>query len=369
MDGITAEERPPRIDFIRSVSPSRATALERCRLSEAFRAAGTVNRLPTHPKAHFGILVHDFLRRAQVGAFVSFEEVNVRKEWNKAVLEYEKKLADNLNETCVVPLSASCDDFEVESRRVVKAACFISPPSGKKPTIFGSSQSHLEIPMTSKDGLITGRADRILKEGMTTVVSDLKTGRITDASGRLRPDLLLQVLLYSYLWHETTHEWPSLLRITSIEGTNIELQLSPKDAEEAAARLKSGLSHANELIQEVRAGLKQETDLATPSPEACRLCLYRPSCSMYWKEKSLSLELSWPKDVRGDVSEIKNLGRNLCMAELTALEQHTIMIRGIPAGSLIDVVRGDAVAAYSLKSERAPGVFSWRQTSKFALSR
>ncbi len=272
-----------RIAPIKSVSPSRAGALLGCRLAEAFRAAGTAPRLPTHPKAHFGILAHAFLRDAARGAFSGKSATEIRAEWRIAVEAYEENLRREPSDCVVIPLIQTCDDFEVNAYRLIAAAARLAANSTRLRERTSFRGSALEMENASKDGQIVGRLDRITWEDGELAVTDVKTGQVNDSEGKLRAATRIQLLLYSYLVHEQFGRWPTTLRVLPLHSDPITVPFVPAEAQELAERMKARLIDANELIGKVRAGSACESELASPSVESCRFCRYRPSCESYWE--------------------------------------------------------------------------------------
>lgn len=352
-----------RVARISSVAPSRAAAFQACALSEAFRAGGVAPRLPTHPKGHFGTIAHDFIHSASVGTFVGCNELEVRLRLRAAIDQYEKGLALSPFEAVLIPLSLSCEDFEFNLRKLTKAAFGISSRFQTAQGFLPRAVINREKEASSKDGLIVGRLDKVKTFDNQTVISDLKTGQIRDGQGSILPHILLQLRLYAYLLHESTNRWPDRLVVSGFDAEWIEIPFTPEDAANAAADLKELLTKSNLIIDEIVAGSKQEAELASPSPEACKFCVYRLSCAAYWNERSKFPDLYWPRDVRGTIKDIKTLGKGLATLELLDSSGRPVVIRGILETHAKGVDSTGKVTICGLKSERAPGAFSWRPTS------
>jgi len=351
-----------RIGLIKHVSPSRAAVLLACRLSEAFQAADGAPRLPTHPNAHFGILAHDFLRDASRGYLSKMSEADLRTAWRASVRSYEEFLGRSTDGAAVLPLTKSCDDFEVNSLRLIKSVeayvARIPPAAGNM-----RERQRVEVEAISRDGMIAGRLDRISWENGELVVTDIKTGKIKDADGGLRRDLRLQIMLYSYLLHEMFGRWPQTLRVLPLHGEPIEVTALPSEIIVLADWIKQALKEANWFIAEVLAGRRPESELASPSPNACRFCRFRLTCEAYWAARNQDIDQSWPRDVTGRVTAIKPLGRGLNMAELMESTGRTLVIRGVPTTAHTAEQYETSIRVCGLKAERAAGVYSWCPTS------
>lgn len=334
-----------------------------CRLSEAFRAAGIAPRLPTHPKAHFGILAHAFLRDAAWGAFGGLSEAEIRVEWRSAVEAYELKLKSEHSDSAVVPLIRTCEDFEVNAYRLIAAAFHLSAAVRRvlDRTLFRNRD--VEVEGVSADGQIVGRLDRITWENGALAVTDIKTGHVTDFEGRLRPELRVQLMLYSYLVHERFGQWPKTLRILPLRGDTVTVPFSPAEAEELAGKMKRILATANQIIDCVRSGNVDESELASPSPDSCRFCRYRPTCESYWVARNAQPQGSWPRDISGAIVGIKPLGNKFHVIEIRATDGAMMVVRGIQESAIQRIVSGMSVRVCDLKAERAANIYSWRPTS------
>jgi hypothetical protein len=333
-----------------------------CRLAEAFRAGGGAPRLPTHPKAHFGVLAHDFIRDASVGKFSGSNEIELKLAWRSAVKSYEDQLRRNPSEAAVVPLSRSCDDFEVNSLRLLKIVSGFAFHM-RRATGEPRERQSFEVAAASHDGIVVGRLDRIVWENENLVVTDLKTGRIADSADGLRPELRVQLMLYAYLMHQKVGQWPKTLKVQPIHGDAIEVNATPMEIESLVRELGRMLVETNQLISQVLSGKSDEAALASPSVDACRFCRFRLSCESYWEARDRNPDQSWPRDICGRISAIKALGSGLKMLELSGSGDATFVIRGVPESALVGDKRGEQVRACDLKAERAVGVFSWRPTS------
>jgi CRISPR/Cas system-associated exonuclease Cas4 (RecB family) len=358
-----AASKGPRVARINNVSPSRAVALMACRLAEGFRAAGNAPCLPTHPKAHFGVLAHGFLCDAARGAFAGSSEAEIQSEWQRAVEGYEQKLKSQLSDCTIVPLARTCDDFEVNAYRVIAAASRFTPPSRNNRVQDFSRVTGAEVEGVSADRQIVGRLDRVTWEDGTLAVADIKTGSVYDHEGGLRPELRVQLILYSYLVHEKFRQWPKTLRILPLRGDPITVPFTPADAETLATEVKRALTSANQLIQKIGLGVSDESELASPSPEACKFCRYRPTCESYWSARSERPGASWPRDVSGMLIGVKPLGNKFHVLEIRGSNNATLVVRGIGELALLRIRNGMPVRVCDLKAERAMNVYSWKPTS------
>lgn len=331
-----------------------------CRLAEAFRAADAVPRLPTHPRAHFGILAHAFLHESARGVFIGLSEIEIRAALNKSVEVYERTLRPA--DKNVVPLAETCDDFEVDSYRLISAARRLSPPLVRRAFARSPQLSGAEVEAASKDRQIIGRLDRIIWENGQLVIADVKTGSLRDPNGSLRSGLKTQLMLYGYLVHEHFGQWPTTIRILPLTGEPLTVPFIREQSEALANELKQMLRNTNEKITQVQRGDLDEASLASPSVEACRFCRYRPACAAYWSARMASADERWPCDIAGQLSSIKPLGGGFQVLEIRSADGVTQVVRGVKGGALT-VAENTAVRVCGLRVERAANVYSWRPTS------
>lgn len=356
---VGGEGKLPRIALIPRVSPSRAFALICCPLAEAFRSAATALKLPTHPKAHFGILVHEFFAipwGAQAGPTT---EQEVKQIWNDGVNRYEKLLSGDPHEASVLPLNATCDDFEVNSILAVKAAFRI------RENAKGSSGSaRKETDFVSEDGLIAGRLDKVSwdKSGAATI-TDVKTGKATDSNGNIRDEIVAQLKLYAYLLYERDGVWPVSVCVQPLSGEKMEVKFTLAEAEGFANEVRKKLGAANQMILGVADGTFEETQLANPSPSNCRFCAYRISCSSYWAARKLWLGETAAPDLEGVLSAVTEQAGGFCFLGFDTHEG-SATVRGFRPqfvrGNDGKLKIGQSTRVCEMRRERPPRTFSCR---------
>jgi len=205
---------------------------------------------------------------------------------------YEENLLADSVERIVVPISSSCDDFEVNAIRTIKIVARLASQQANWQTGAATSRKGIEAKISSGDGLIVGRLDRYRWEDGLLVVTDIKTGKTSNQNGKLNRELTMQLMLYAYLLHERFGQWPKSLKIITLRGETIEVPFSPDEAENLAAQMKQRLIETDKSIGEVIEGKRLTNTLASPSPEVCRFCRYRPSCASYWEERQKTPELA-----------------------------------------------------------------------------
>ena len=347
-----------RIAPIQRVSPSRAPVLMACPLAEAFRSAGTVLRLPTHPKAHFGLLVHDFF--PAVWTANAAAESDVKQLWIAHVRRYEHSLSADPLESSVLPLMATCEDFEVNSILAIKTAFKTCKYDENKPSAAYTAQ---EMEVVSHDGLIAGRLDKVRWERGIAAITDVKTGKPIDGEGNVRRDILVQLKLYAYLLYDRDGVWPASIRIQPLNGEAIAVEFTPEEVETLACEVREKLGKANETISGVLDGKIEEAQLANPSPLNCRFCTFRISCAAYWSARKLWLGETAPPDLEGILTSVTEQSGGFYLLGLET-DEGAAAVRGFRLqfvrGSKRTPTTGEGARVCEMRKERAPRTFSCR---------
>jgi CRISPR/Cas system-associated exonuclease Cas4 (RecB family) len=162
----------------------------------------------------------------------------------------------------------------------------------------------LERRMESQDGLLLGIADRIERHAYGVRIVDIKTGAVPSSDvGHIH-----QLLAYSYLWHETTGEWPVEALIEyPLEDKRTVVEISPSECAAVGDEMKVV---ARQFVE----GLPEPMYLARPGAP-CVGCNFRPWCEPFWSSQRV------PRDkqeqltaaevgVEGIVDSVKTFGEH-----------------------------------------------------------
>jgi RecB family exonuclease len=131
---------------------------------------------------------------------------------------------------------------------------------------FGS-----EVQVSSADGWLKGRVDRVESSAAGTTIVDYKSGmRATQSEPYER-----QLQLYAAMWRDTYGSWPSAAHVIyPLIGISREIDVGEAASEAAAAE-------ARRVVQRVVEERSPEA-LANPGA-ACRNCEFRPWCEPFWR--------------------------------------------------------------------------------------
>lgn len=162
---------------------------------------------------------------------------------------------------------------------------------------------------------IVGKIDRVERSSDGVVLFDLKTGSLLDREGGPRAEYVEQLQLYAAIWpaHQEGRVNRLFLEPDGIEGARIEVCL-PSDPDAL-------MNEAHSLLRKVQDSADNAAAAATPSPEACRGCGYRPRCPGYLQGNGVEawtaaertapppgFEIEWPRDLIGEVLEVQRFG-------------------------------------------------------------
>ncbi len=294
---MTAEilSEPPPLEPMRRISPSRYVQLSTCMLSEIWASGTATPFLPRNPMAIIGSIAHEVLLAGANGGAASAEET-----WDQLVGAEDEKLRASSLERCLYPLRTSVRLYEVVRKRTCQRAAS-NPPENriKRPgTPIQRRRTGHEIWVKSRDEAVGGWIDLVERIDEEIVLSDLKAG---DAA--VRESYAVQLKIYAALYHETFGEWPSRIQIVPLNGAPSVVPLSRNECSRLLVEASTVLAQINDRVS---SGTESDTDLAAPSPAACRQCGFRPVCRAYHAAPK-NTEEKWPADALGQVWDINLL--------------------------------------------------------------
>jgi hypothetical protein len=132
-----------------------------------------------------------------------------------------------------------------------------------------------EVELSSRDGLLVGRADLLIRTGDGGILVDYKTGAAVDReTGELRESYARQLKLYSYLEHEVTGTWPTTAVLLPFVGKPLRLSIVPAECEAVATSARESLATYNAQVP--------GPPPAYPAPDACIWCDAAAACPRFW---------------------------------------------------------------------------------------
>ena len=353
---------------LRAISPTAFCAIRECALKEVWRKNGKPSLLPSSPKAHLGTVAHKLLAEAGQGKLEATEDA-VNARWRELAAEAGEAISRSPLERHLVPLDSSVPDIEVLRIRATSKALDIASKfraTPRKDRSLPTSLSHgHEIQVGSSDNLIRGAIDAVIRgdEG-DSIIQDYKSGSIVEPEDgnelRSKEIYQVQMKMYAGLYAETFGEWPDSLELVSLKGEKQNVPFTKGDCSNLLDEARATLQRVNETIRS-HSGDSLPSTLATPSPEACAFCRFRPDCTPYWSAVAKRGEEQWPLDVTGTVESVRRLGNSKVMLVLTT-EGGAVKIPSLSPGdrhpALLNLQPGDMAGVFNLRRSRPTAPYS-----------
>jgi hypothetical protein len=342
---------PGPISPISRISPSRYLALDECRLRGIWSSNGAEVLLPLHPNVRLGTAIHRIFEKAGKGNFGIGDQRLVEESWNEAITALEAEMRLSWLECSLLPLSKSVNNFEVQRLRMIAKRGF-----------------GFELWVKTTDGEVGGFIDRAFEIDGKLVLEDYKTGLVMeqnpDGDDVLKTAYLIQLQMYAALYAFTFGQWPDQLHVVSTQGSPIAIDVDREASLQLIVAAKAKLHTINETIRHPE-GTNEDilNNLASPSPDVCRRCLFRPSCQAYIS-KSCNGEEGWPIDRIGVLKEQRTFANGYI--SLTVEDGKDLcVIRSVSAGSrhpaLETVKVGNRVGCFNLR--RTAGLNQYQETA------
>ncbi len=221
----------------------------------------------------------------------------------------------------------------------------------------------IEDELESQDGVIFGHPDRIERDGDIIRVVDLKSG-LTHLDG-IPDQYRRQLMLYAYLWHETTGNWPDEAAVQRVNGRFESIEVEPDTILALVGTIRTRRDEANQLLR--TEGI--DDALAEPSPEACVWCRRRTYCQPFTESIDESYALGGPC-IFGTVTDvIEGDGTAGVEIAITAsnLDPDTTTVRVIGVSNHATLQSGDTVAVLDARSTSKPELVSLNAWSTLAV--
>ncbi len=292
-----------------------------CALREIWISARQAPLLPISPAAHLGMIAHKLLELAFSGLIA--DENAMQAYWASEVLKHEEEMKNNTLERHLVPLAIHTSNYRVKQ---VMAYNLVRPLfreiAGQTST---TKKPETELWVQSKDGKIGGKIDLIKYTGGEICIIDYKTGMITDSgpNGNIIKDAYqIQLKLYAALYYSSQGIWPSKLVLIGLDQCQYEITV---DKNECQSVIKTAVDYLDDLNSRINTAVDADT-FASPSPENCRFCTYRPACKNYWTQRKSQDD--WPIDFQGVLKEKKLLGNGYYKVDIED-DGEKVTVRGL----------------------------------------
>jgi PD-(D/E)XK nuclease superfamily len=341
------------------ISPSLLRVSRLCRLRALLLVGGETHRLPQTPAAAVGTVAHNMLERAQRGeAGTPPEPGALRKIWSEELSIVERDCRSDTRrplDACIIPLSESYRLLERRRLSAVRTArsceVYVRGGTGQPPT---------ERTVTSRDGTVGGRIDRLVIREDEFVVRDFKAGKVFDADGRLRQSHVDQLHLYAAVISDDPQfsRWPTKLELVDGRGVVHEI---PLDQNYAAVLFELARTEQRVLREELvalRMGERTVAAVAAPGAASCDGCPFRPVCPAWRHWLSMNSAVAYESgltDLVGKLRSWYSAGPELSVVELT--DGRVIQAVGDPhkdprAADLAETRTGDDLLLLNVRAAR-----------------
>lgn len=229
----------------------------------------------------------------------------------------------------------------------VKHHPYYQTQSGGKKETYSEAHIKLGPERWFEDSTLdmAGKIDLVYRDISGSIhVEDFKTGNVTDDTGALKDEFLLQIAAYGVL----------VKRATQAESVILELS---GPASSWSAQLDETLqSRVTALVKDIRDSLPKGTSmsvrmLASPGPH-CGSCSYRPSCLVYLDaltDHSQEVDKSFltPFDFVGLATSVE-VNNGLASIRAVTSSGHTIYVSGVPWSAYPNLKAGARIFAFGL---------------------
>ena len=356
---MTPPPLPPPVRSVRSPDAFAVSSLGRavdCALSVALDALRPGSRLPTHPRATYGRVLHALVetavrggvdpsdgfsrgaRRVLSGLLAALPEGTPPPALVYGNAEWRRRVADAVADAkthagSLRPWTAPSLEGTQRTARLTLANLLASGRDGR----------WTEVPVESERHRLRGRVDLVERSGQTVRVVDVKTGGGAFRGGAVAPHVALQLRAYGLVVSDLNPSARVELSVAS--GATTAVPFGPAERAETARAVRS-------LAARLPVGARASADaLAEPGP-ACRLCDWRPHCGAYrtaaptWWVDGADHQV--PTDAWGTVEAVTRRGdeiRDLALRDPAGRGVRVVGLRTALAG---DPEPGDVLYAFGL---------------------
>jgi hypothetical protein len=250
------------------------------------RSSDAAQYILSNPKAWLGLAYHAVLEKiAQLDTIDSSVEKSATGLWEKAIESlFQRAAGHTLNHRFGQPQTWPGYHLALASvliRAKEIAGGEVAAHLHGKPPAPGPDYAIREQSFSAYGGRLVGRPDVIRRPE----IIDYKTGGIVeydDEAGTevTKSSYVRQLRIYGYLVKETLGWWPERGILLPLAGAGVEVVFTPADCEREAAEAIALLDVYNARL----ASERNPSNLADPSPLACRWCPYKILCSAFWSK-------------------------------------------------------------------------------------
>lgn len=310
------------------LSISQLGFADQCLLRVAFGASvNPIQRLPDHPSATLGSILHRLLDQASKGRIPRSGSPckDAETALNALLLE------------CDTDVASALSPAEWSSRRSSAIGLAAKRLEGQTQTTrFRSSRTRLgfhelprngiwgEVSIKSSELRLSGQIDLVEKRDPVVMITDTKTGRIEDRNGEILKHIETQLRLYGLAAIEHLESWRIELSVERERKWGISFEL-PDETETRQWLV--------EKLAQLPANMPIPASSIACVGEACRTCPYRHICPTYreaapiaWKDGAIDGPL--PEDIWGRIERIRE-SNGKCDVDILDQAKRRVRVTGI----------------------------------------
>jgi hypothetical protein len=234
-----------------------------------------------NPKAWLGTAYHKVMEQMPMilgaggGAMAHADAV-----WNAEIARLEQEAASHPLNSRFGPARSWKGYFLIHATvrlRIEEGLAALSTAAPSTMTV--PEPAAREEEMTAAHGKLRGKIDLVRGDDL----NDYKTGSIfeeddADVAPVVKAAYVRQLRIYAWLVHADSGRWVKRGLLYPLAGPPVEMPIVPAECEAEAANALALLEAYNTAV----AAGAEPSALATPSPEACRWCPFKPSCPPFW---------------------------------------------------------------------------------------
>jgi len=260
----------PRAIELERVSPSTAEVMRRCPMELAFRLDSDFDVLSIPSTwAILGTIAHAILEAVGAGKLRGAEAGELY--WAAEIERARNRLQSRLLLSPVPSPTRWQGYYQARQRALRMVPVGAHSPSSVSAGLNIAVEQRL---VDDRLGLV-GRVDLVAQDSSGAIIVDFKSSLM--GHDGLKPAYRRQLLIYAYLWHCHSGQWPVTAEIRYLDGKSDRFRVDDTSAVEAA-------ESAAVLRQEFNSAVAQGSVAACPSPFACRYCDYRCACDAFMSE-------------------------------------------------------------------------------------
>ena len=271
------------LERVSAVSPSLSELLRVCPLRALLNRSTELRPFTLgNPKAWLGIAYHEVLEKLWSGERTDLSDDDwINFLWQRAINRVRGAARAH-------PLNRRFGNHEkwpgyhlthalthLRAREALAERPRSRDGDDKSSSRVGPGREHM---LHGMNGKIKGQPDVVVDNEIWDYKSGSVTSQSPDGEEVVRQRYARQLRLYGYLVQENTGTCPSRAKLLPMQGSPVEITLTPQECVTEAEDAVKLLDSVNIAVAN---GIRAE-ELGTPSEESCYWCNHKPHCTAFW---------------------------------------------------------------------------------------